>query len=505
MGNATANMKRSKILVIGDIMLDTYYKGEVTRISPEAPVPVFKKKAEKSVLGGASNVVANLVATNQEASILALLGEDNNGAKIKNLFHEIGVDSSLLKAWARPTITKTRFLAENNQQVLRLDVEDSRPISSKEANDLLDSFKRVVDDYDVTLLSDYMKGLLTYEFTRGVINIAKEHGKRVLVDVKDPNYEKYKGAWLLKPNTKELHNLTKMPVDTDENLVKAAKRLLQETRCEYVLTTCGAKGMALVGQGIVYHLDTVGKSVYDVTGAGDTTIAYITAAIAGGIDIKEAMKIANYAAGIQVGKVGTSAVYLHEVEEAMSSEGGYGKRKIFRLKERDDLKKKISEWRSKGESIVTTNGCFDILHRGHISLLEEAKTYGDRLIVLINTDKSVKRLKGPSRPINSEEDRAMVIAALDCVDAVALFDPLTDNKTILVHDLAGMSDELREIAINAPMGLLKLIAPDIHAKGGDHTAEQVPEAIYAKEYKAVPFVQGYSTTGTIEKSKRIWR
>ena len=496
-------MTENNILVIGDIMLDIYYGGEVSRISPEAPVPVFKKLNERCVLGGASNVVANLAAAGQKASVLALVGEDNDGSRIRELFTEIGADCSLLSTWDRPTITKTRFLAENNQQVLRLDIEDSHQITDEEAKRLLKSYEEAVGSFDLILLSDYMKGLLTYGFTQGVINIAKSQGKKVLVDVKDPQFEKYKGAWLLKPNTKELNALTKMPVSTDEELITAARYLLEKADCEYVLTTRGAKGMVLVGKDIVYHLDTVGKSVYDVTGAGDTTIAYLTAAIASGLDIKEAMRIANYAAGIQVGKVGTSAVYLHEVEEAMESGGGYRKQKIFRLNERDELKKLIDEWRSKGETVVTTNGCFDILHRGHISLLEEAKTYGDHLIVMINTDKSVKRLKGPSRPVNSEEDRAMVIAALDCVDAVAFFDPLSDNVSIPDEDLQGMSEDLKRVATEAPMGILKLIAPDVHAKGGDYTVKQVPEAIYAKEYKAVPFVQGYSTTKTIEKSKSL--
>lgn len=490
-----------RILVIGDVMLDTYYTGEVSRISPEAPVPVFRKKGERCVLGGASNVVANLAAANQKASILAMVGEDQDGEKIRELFGEIGADLSLLSTWQRPTVTKTRFLAENNQQVLRLDIEDSRDISADEADRLLKHLNEVIEDFDVILLSDYMKGLLTYEFTQSIINTAKAHHKRILVDVKDPKFEKYRGAWILKPNTKELRDLTKMPVSTDEELVTAAKYLLEKAECEYVLTTCGAKGMVLVGRDIVYHLDTAGKSVYDVTGAGDTTIAYLTAALANHIEIKEAMRIANYAAGIQVGKVGTSAVYLHEVEEAMSHRNNAQNHNIFRLNERDQLKNLVDSWRSRGESVVTTNGCFDIIHRGHISLLEEAKTYGDHLVVMINTDKSVKRLKGESRPINSEEDRAMVIAALDCVDAVALFDPESDNKMISDSDLQELSDDLKKVAMEAPMGLMKLIMPDIHAKGGDYTVDQVPEAIYAKDYKSVPFVKGYSTTRTIEKSR----
>ena len=356
-------LKNSNILVIGDVMLDVYFGGEVSRISPEAPVPVFKKVSERFVLGGASNVVANLAAANQKAAILAMIGDDLDGERIQELFGEIGVDNTLLSYWDRPTITKTRFLAENNQQVLRLDIEDSSPITKGQSDVLLEQFKKVVDQYDVILLSDYMKGLLTFDFTQSIISIANEHNKKVLVDVKDTNFMKYKGAWLLKPNKKELHDLTKMPVSSDTELIEAAKFLLEQVNCEYVLTTCGAKGMVLVGKNTIYHLDTVGKSVYDVSGAGDTTIAYLTASLANGNDIKEAMKLANYAAGIQVGKVGTSAVYYHEVEDAMRTVKYNKKHKVFRLNERDELAALLNEWRERGESIVTTNGCFDIIHR----------------------------------------------------------------------------------------------------------------------------------------------
>lgn len=489
-----------KILVVGDVMLDVYFSGEVTRISPEAPVPIFKKTGQRCALGGAANVAANLVAANQETLVLSMVGDDAEGALIKDLFAEIGVDASQVKTWEKNTITKTRFLAENNQQVMRLDIENDQLISKEEEYSLITIFGELVGKFDVVLISDYMKGLLTYDLTQRLISIADAHGKKVLVDVKDPCFEKYKGAWLLKPNKKELGIITQMPVTDDEEIVEAANFLREQAECEYVLTTCGAKGMILVGNDIVYHLDTVGKSVYDVAGAGDTTIAYLAAALASGLEIKEAMKIANHAAGIQVGKVGTSTVYLHEVEESIKAINGSGKQKIFRINERMQLKALITEWRNKNLTIATTNGCFDIIHRGHISLLEQAKQFADKLIVMVNSDASVKRLKGTNRPINSEEDRAMIIAALDCVDAVVLFDPLVDNKLIPGEELDGLSDDLRKIAVEAPMGILRLISPDVHVKGGDYTVDQVPEAMYAGSFRAVPFVKGYSTTQTIRKS-----
>lgn len=489
------------ILVIGEVMLDVYYKGRINRISPEAPVPVLKKIGEKHVLGGAANVAANLSAANQNVTIMSLLGDDFNGRQVKELFSEVGIDYSLINVWSQPTITKIRFLAENNQQVLRMDIEESKPISDEIVHKLLFEFKEQITKFDAVLLSDYMKGMLTYDLVQGIISISKEHGRKVFVDVKDPAFQKYKGAYLLKPNQKELHDLTRMPVTTESEIISAASYLRDAAKCEYVLTTCGANGMVIVGEKIVKTVDTISKAVYDVTGAGDTTIAYLTAAVANNIDILDAMKIANYAAGIQVGKVGTSSVYIHEVEEAVQNENNTKQKKIYRMSDRVSLMNQLSQWRKKGETIVTTNGCFDIIHRGHISLLEKAKDYGNHLIVLLNTDESVKRLKGEKRPINSEDDRATVIAALDCVDAVMLFDPSIDNRILKKEDYCALSPELQKAACEAPMGALKMISPDVHVKGGDYTIDDVPEAIFAKKFYSIPYIQGYSTTQIINKSQ----
>ena len=245
---------KKNILVVGDVMLDTYYTGEVRRISPEAPVPVFKKRGERYALGGAANVAANLAAAGQDVSIMALVGDDSYGKRMRELFAETGVNDSLISIWDRSTITKTRFLAENNQQVLRLDIEDGQEVSEDISAGLLSRFESVVDNFDMILLSDYMKGLLTIGFTQKVIDIAKFHGKKILVDVKDPAFEKYKGAYLLKPNQKELQNLTKMPVSTNEKIIEAAQYLMEKTECDYVLTTCGAKGMILIRELIALDL-----------------------------------------------------------------------------------------------------------------------------------------------------------------------------------------------------------------------------------------------------------
>ena len=464
----------NKILVIGDIMLDIYFLGKVSRISPEAPVPVLKKTGEKCVLGGAANVAANIAAADIGVSVMALLGEDEHGETMKNLFLQKGIDISLLKEIEKPTITKTRFLAENNQQMLRLDVEDICEIDDNLCEELLADLERTIASYSLIVLSDYIKGLLSYNFTQGVIKLAKKHGIRVLVDVKDPNFQKYKGAFLLKPNLRELNSLTKMPVSNKTEIVDAARYLLHAAECEYVLTTCGAKGMILVSKDNVLNLSTVGKSVYDVTGAGDTTIAYLAAGLADGMEIESAMEMANHAAGIQVGKVGTSSVYIQEVREAMAGQNATYIKKKLRWRDLDDFVQI-----HRGQKIVFTNGCFDILHVGHKRYLEEAKTLGDILVVGVNSDASVKRLKGPDRPVNSEKDRVELLTALDCVDYVIVFEDDT------------------------PYDLIKRVQPDILVKGGDYRAEDVVggDIVEAHGGKVVilRFIDGKSTTNIISK------
>lgn len=469
-------LESKKILVIGDIMLDIYFSGEVSRISPEAPVPVLKKISESCVLGGAANVAANIAAAGQKVSVMALIGTDEHGVKMRDLFLHKGIDVSLLKTTEKATIAKTRFLAENNQQLLRLDVEDVSNISEELSRKLLANLEKGIDSFDLIVLSDYMKGLLTYDFTQGVIALAKQHEVRVLVDVKDPDFKKYKSAFLLKPNLKELRSLTKMPVSNKEEILRAANYLLGASNCEYVLTTCGAKGMLLVGRDTVSDLSTVGKAVYDVTGAGDTTIAYLAAGLADGMEIEGAMELANYAAGIQVGKVGTSSVYIQEVQEAMRGQNTSYLKKKLRWRDLDDFVQVHRE-----QKIVFTNGCFDILHVGHKRYLEEAKALGDFLVVGVNSDDSVRRLKGLDRPVNGERDRVELLTGLDCVDYVIVFEDDT------------------------PYDLIKRIQPDVLVKGGDYRAEDVvgKDVVEAHGGQVVilPFVDGKSTTAIISKIK----
>lgn len=470
------NIEKKNILVVGDVMLDTYFTGDVKRISPEAPVPVFKKKDERSVLGGAANVAANLIAANQAVSMMSITGDDKTGQELKSIFEKQGIDTSLILTLDRHTTEKTRFLASNNQQVLRLDVEDTDPLNLDECSRMLELLDKQIHMFDLILVSDYLKGLLTLEFTQGLIQKAKTMGIPVIIDVKDTRLEKYKDAYLLKPNLKELQDLTGITVHNDEEIILASRKLRELCHAEYILTTCGARGMVLVGEKEPYFVEAVGQEVFDVTGAGDTTIAYLAACMVNGFEICDAVDIANYAAGIQVSKVGTSSVYWKEIREHITEHNDEMAHKIISGKAIDTFRKDNAD-----KKIVFTNGCFDILHIGHLRYMEEAAKLGDILVIGLNSDASVRRLKGEERPINSQEDRAELLSALEFVNYVVIFDEDT------------------------PYELIKRIQPDVLVKGGDYKPDEVvgKDIVEARggELKLLKFVEGKSTTNIINKIK----
>jgi len=470
------NIKQKHVLVVGDVMLDNYYVGNVRRISPEAPVPVFRKRSERSVLGGAANVAANLVAANQQVTMMAIVGDDDNGGRLMEQFAEKGVDASLVCKLQRSTTVKTRFLADNNQQMLRLDVEDTDAITKQECRMMLELLKECISRFDLILMSDYLKGLLTQEFCQGIIRMARERNIPVVIDVKDPKYGKYYGATLLKPNLNELRSLTGKTAQTDEEIVEASEELRKRSNSQYMLTTLGARGMVLVGDGEPYFVKSLAREVYDVSGAGDTTIAYLATCMANGMPVRDAVDIANYAAGIQVGKVGTSSVYWQEVRDLISNEDHGISHKILSQEEVEHFRQDNAN-----KKIVFTNGCFDILHVGHKRYLQQAATLGDILIVGVNSDASVKRLKGPDRPVNSEQDRAEMLSALGFIDYVVVFDEDT------------------------PYELIKKVQPDVLVKGGDYKPEEVVgrDIVEARggRLELMSFVEGKSTTNTINKMK----
>ncbi len=437
-----------KILVIGDMMLDIYCAGKVKRISPEAPIPILNRNKEsKFVPGGACNVAMNVIASGHEACIAGVIGRDSYGDTLLSILNVGGADTSAVQRADIDTITKTRFISDNNQQLLRVDSEDVKDIAEKaDHSRILDDIDRLIDQTDIIILSDYMKGTLSADFCQSVIMKAGEKGIRVLADIKDPDITKYKGAWLLKPNRSELNAITGMSVDTSEDIEKAAGFLMEKTGCDYVLTTCGSDGMVLTDLHNSHHIRSESRTVYDVTGAGDTVIAYLAAGLLDGLDIGSAAELSENAAEVAVSRFGTTAVSMNHKE-----------------------------------TLVFTNGCFDILHAGHIRYLQEARALGDRLIVGINSDASVRRLKGEGRPVNTAEDRALMLKALACVDEVYVFDEDT------------------------PLELIKKIRPDIIVKGGDYKPEEVVGRDFAEIYggrvEIIPFTEGKSTTSIIDRIK----
>ncbi len=470
----TFNQK--KILVVGDIMLDIYCHGSVTRISPEAPVPVFNKKSERYVLGGAANVAANLSAAGCEVSLFSACGDDDNGKKIIQLLQDNGIDTGFVVQGKKPTITKTRFMATGHQQLMRLDVEDISDIAKEEYEPVLNMLKSCIGEFDLVLMSDYLKGMLSSKFTQEIIQLAEDNHIKVLIDVKDKNTDKYKGAYLLKPNKKELMELTGMNVVSIEDVIDASRVLMEKCHTEYVLTTCGEKGMVLVGNNDEFKISSEAKEVFDVTGAGDTTIAYLAVGLINGLDIKDAVVLANRAAGIQVGKLGTSIVTMEELQGDMPAKRNLLTDKIVNLSGIVKLREKLHN-----KKIVFTNGCFDILHIGHITYLQQAAKLGDVLVIGVNSDASVKRLKGNDRPVNAQNDRVKMLCALECVDYVVVFDEDT------------------------PYDLISMVQPDILVKGGDYKAEDVvgKDIVEGRGgcVEIIPLVEGISTTSIIQRIK----
>ncbi|MBY0430393.1 MAG: D-glycero-beta-D-manno-heptose-7-phosphate kinase, partial [Rhodospirillales bacterium] len=364
-------LKGAAILCVGDVMLDRFIYGEVDRISPEAPIPVVRISRETAMLGGAGNVVRNLVALGAEAYFVSVVGDDSAGREITRLIGEqAGVDPCMVVEHNRQTTIKTRYFAAS-QQLLRADRETTAPMAETSAAQLLRFVEALLDRVAVVVLSDYGKGVLAPDITRRLIAAARTKGKPVIVDPKATDYAIYSGATLLTPNRKELAEATKMPVDSDERIAVAARRLMDGHGIQSVLVTRSQDGMTLVDYNGQHHLPAEAREVFDVSGAGDTVVATLAAAIAAGIPVVEAAKLANSAAGIVVGKVGTAVASAAELSRALKrQETRVGDSKVM---DRDAAREAVERWRRKGRRIGFTNGCFDLLHPGHVSLLEQAR------------------------------------------------------------------------------------------------------------------------------------
>ena len=461
-----------RILVVGDLMIDHYLWGKCERISPEAPVQVVEVQNETTVLGGAGNVVNNLVSLGAKVSVASVIGEDANGAELLALLKETGANcDALISQKGRKTSKKSRIIA-SNQQIVRYDKESKEDISDVSQKRLLERIEPLLQTCDAVILSDYGKGVLTKRFTQAVIQSANKAGKKVFVDPKGEDYSKYRGAYTLTPNKKEASLATRIKIEDEKSLKEALYKLKEECALDLSLITLSEDGIAVYDKEM-RRFPTVAKEVYDVTGAGDTVIASLAFAVSAAKDIDEACVFANLAAGVVVGKIGSATVTLDEIEEYESAL--HKSTSESHIKTFEEIERIVKRYKKEEKTIVFTNGCFDILHVGHVKYLQEAKSYGDVLIVGLNSDASVKRLKGPSRPVNTQEDRAYILAALEAVDYVVIFDDDT------------------------PYELIKIIKPDILVKGGEYEGKKVVGTEFAKELRLVRFVEGKSTTKTIEK------
>ncbi|HYD18052.1 MAG TPA: D-glycero-beta-D-manno-heptose-7-phosphate kinase [Patescibacteria group bacterium] len=473
---------KSRVLCVGDVMLDRFVYGGIERISPEAPIPVLLVEREKHMLGGAGNVVANIAALGATAVLLAVVGKDAAGADVAKQLGELGVEAQLETSDDRFTTVKSRFVSAG-QQMLRVDREKTAAIPGEVEAKLIARAEKIIPTVGAVILSDYKKGLLTDTLVAAVIEIATRHGKPVVVDPKGTDFSRYKGASVITPNRKELETATAMKAGSDEEVRAAAMKIILGCSIPAVLATRSKDGMSLViGSDDPLHIPANMREVFDVSGAGDTVIATFASALAAGVPMRNAALLANIAAGIVVAKPGTATARPEEIETAIS--GGYAMEKQAYTRKtkfttRAGAAEQAERWRMRGFKVGFTNGCFDLLHPGHVATLRQAKAACDYLVVAINSDASVQRLKGPTRPVQNEQSRAALLSALEMVDMVIVFDEDT------------------------PIEAMKAIKPDVLVKGGQYKLEEVVgyDLIQGWGGKVVraEMEEGFSTTNTIAK------
>ena len=469
----------ARVLVLGDVMLDRFVYGSVARVSPEAPIAVLEVSHSVDSAGGAANVARNIAAIGGSATLIGVTGNDDYAEDLKaQLALSPTIDTQFVVDSARPTTIKTRYVADG-QQMLRADRESRAVLSEDAATRLLVQFERCLADADIVVLSDYAKGVLGERVTQAAIKAARNANKPVIVDPKTRDFKKYAGATVIKPNRSELQAACGFDCATDEAVLRGARPYLDSDVCSAMVITRGKDGMSVVSKGgNVVHLRTMARQVFDVSGAGDTAVAAMALGMAVGADIVTSATLANLAAGIVVGKLGTAVVTVSElVEQLTPLNAQAGNSKIFTL---ESVLKLSTQWREQGDRIAFTNGCFDLLHPGHVSLLDQAKRSADRLIVGLNADESIRRLKGPERPIQNEIARATVLSSLKFVDAVVIF------------------------AEDTPIELLHALAPDVLVKGADYTLDKVVGADFiigrGGEVILADLVDGQSTTSMVKRA-----
>ncbi len=458
-------------------MLDQFIYGQVDRISPEAPIPVFSIREERAMLGGAGNVTRNLVSLGAQVSFVSVIGNDKIGHSIVSMIgKEERVTPYLLTEKNRPSTLKTRYVA-GMQQVLRADHETQAPITQETVQLLLDTVRGEIKNHDIVILSDYGKGLISKTITEAVITAAREAKKPVIVDPKSRDFGLYQGASCISPNLNELGAASAGPLQNDQDIEKTARTLMKNHDIEHMLVTRGKDGMTLVSPSEITHIEVRAQEVFDVSGAGDTAIATLSLGVAAGLSWVDAARLANLAAGIVVGRLGTAVVTAQDLKAGLvASEHKGGTHKIMPAAA---AQAQVEQWKREGKKIGFTNGCFDLMHSGHLTLLHESRRHCDKLVVAVNSDASVKRLKGPTRPLNGETERALLLASLTSVDLVVIFEQDT------------------------PLALIEMLKPSVLVKGSDYNINQVVgrEIVEQSGGKVVlvPLKEGYSTTNIIKK------
>jgi len=469
------SFSRARVLVLGDVMLDRFVYGSVERMSPEAPVPVMTPEHTSDVPGGAANVARNVADLGGHAILIGVMGVDEAGERLRARLAEApALQAQLVVDRTRPTTLKTRYIGDR-QQILRTDVESKAPLPESVAAAALAQFRAALAEADIVVLSDYAKGVLCDAVVGEAIASARAAGKPVLVDPKSRSFLKYKGTTVLTPNRHELQNACGRECSTDEQVVAGAREILAQGICDTLVVTRGKDGMSIVGvDGTATHIKAQASEVYEVSGAGDTAVAALAVALAGGADIEAAVNLANTAAGIVVGKFGVATVTAAEIVAQLDD--AHSSRVRFAL---NTVQRQVQRWRQLGLRVAFTNGCFDLLHPGHLSLLSQARQTADRLVVGLNSDLSVRRLKGAGRPVQTAMARAMVLTSLKSVDAVVIFEEDT------------------------PRTLIAALEPDVLVKGADYTLDSVVGAdiVLARGGKVVlaELVPSQSTTNTIQR------
>jgi D-beta-D-heptose 7-phosphate kinase/D-beta-D-heptose 1-phosphate adenosyltransferase len=478
------NLGSPKILVVGDFMLDVYIYGDALRISPEAPVPVLKVTKTENSYGGAGRVAADLAALGALPVCLGVIGDDRNGQTLKQLLRETGADTdTLITVNDRPTISKQRLIGlaqhRHRQQLFRMDEESTEPLSNKQYEKILRAYKDKLQKADIVCLQDYDKGLLRLDICRKMIELARKVDKKVLVDpCLSSDYSKYARATLITPNRGEASAVVGFEIKTAADAARAAEQLAQELQLEAVVITLDRQGAYLRTEETNEIIPTRPRSVYDVTGAGDMVLATLAMTLAAGCDYKTAVQLSNITSGIEVEKFGAVTVTIEEVINEIIG-------KSSKVHPVDSLVRELAEHRRQKETIVFTNGCFDVVHRGHVEFLKFCKRSGDIVVVGLNSDSSVKAIKGPDRPINNQYDRAAVLAALETVDYITVFDEPD------------------------PLNLIKKVKPDILVKGQDWAQKGIIGQEFVESYDGkvvlAPLVEGKSSSATIEKMKLLER